>query len=198
MALISAGNTVVDAGSLNLMDYELISTVTASNSGRLEFTSGITSTYDKYIFEFNNIHPVTDDVDWVFAVSTDGGSNYDLSKTQAGVQLQGDEAGGAFQNAHQSLMNAAEQTGNIRLAHSLGNDADSNLNGHFMLYNPSNTTFMKSYISHIQSHHHTNIAMLHTVSGYVNSTNDVDAIKFLFTSGNIESGTIKMYGVRGS
>ena len=31
--------------------------------------------------------------------------------------------------------------------------------------------------------------------GYVNSTNDVDAVQFKFESGNIVTSVIKMYGV---
>jgi hypothetical protein len=35
----------------------LISTVTASSSATVEFTSGIDSTYKEYIFKFIDIHP---------------------------------------------------------------------------------------------------------------------------------------------
>jgi hypothetical protein len=33
-------------------------------------------------------------------------------------------------------------------------------------------------------------------SGYINTTSAVDKIDFKFSSGNIEAGTIKMYGIR--
>jgi hypothetical protein len=36
----------------------LLSTQTASSSASIEFTSGIDSTYDSYVFKFIDIHPV--------------------------------------------------------------------------------------------------------------------------------------------
>ena len=33
------------------------------------------------------------------------------------------------------------------------------------------------------------------VAGYINSTSAVDAVQFKMSSGNIDSGTIKLYGV---
>ena len=33
------------------------------------------------------------------------------------------------------------------------------------------------------------------VGGYINTTSAVDAIQFKFSSGNIDSGVIKLYGV---
>src|SRR5210317_1501080 len=60
---------------------KLLSTQTASASASLDFTSGIDSTYDSYVFKFINIHPATDDVDFEVNFSTDGGSNYNVTKT---------------------------------------------------------------------------------------------------------------------
>ena len=54
---------------------------TASNSTSISFTSGIDSTYDVYIFKFINIHLDTDNVDFNFNGSIDGGSNYNATKT---------------------------------------------------------------------------------------------------------------------
>jgi hypothetical protein len=60
---------------------KLLSTQTASSSASISFTSGIDSTYDIYKFEFINCHPATDDVNFQFNLSTDGGSNYNVTKT---------------------------------------------------------------------------------------------------------------------
>jgi hypothetical protein len=59
----------------------LISSQTASASASISFTSGIDSTYKAYKFVFSNIHPATDDVGLEFNLSTDGGSNYNVTKT---------------------------------------------------------------------------------------------------------------------
>ena len=57
----------------------LISTVTASSSATVEFTSGIDSTYKEYIIKYINVHPATDNQD--FTVNfRDGSTAYDASK----------------------------------------------------------------------------------------------------------------------
>jgi len=61
----------------------LISSQTASNSASISFTSGITSTYKAYKFVFSNIHTRTDAVDFEFNLSTDSGSNYNVTKTSS-------------------------------------------------------------------------------------------------------------------
>jgi len=58
----------------------LISSQTASGDGTLDFTSGIDSTYKEYIFKFIHMHPATNDADFSFNGSTDGGSNYNVLK----------------------------------------------------------------------------------------------------------------------
>ena len=64
------------SGALNL-----ISTQTASGSAGIAFTSNFDSTYDVYCFKFIDINPATDDVYFQFNASTDGGSNYNVTKT---------------------------------------------------------------------------------------------------------------------
>ena len=64
------------------------------------------------------------------------------------------------------------------------------------LYNPSSTTFTKSYLSFIQNYFQGNIALMHIAQGYANTTSDIDAVKFEFSSGNIDAGTFTMYGVK--
>ena len=36
------------------------------------------------------------------------------------------------------------------------------------------------------------------ISGYANTTSAVDAVQFAMSSGNIDSGTIKLYGIKDS
>jgi hypothetical protein len=59
----------------------LISSQTASASASISFTTGIDSTYKAYKFVFVDINPVTDSVNFQFNMSTDGGSNYNVTKT---------------------------------------------------------------------------------------------------------------------
>ena len=87
MAIISNATTIADAGafSVGLGDQVLIKTLTASSSSTLNFVDGsasvvLDSTYPIYKFEFINIHPGNNDVD--FTVNfRDGSTAYDATKT---------------------------------------------------------------------------------------------------------------------
>ena len=76
LSAITALPASISGGGLNL-----ISTQTASGSSSLSFTSGIDSTYKEYVFKFINIHPASDNVNFQFNLSVDGGSNYNVTKT---------------------------------------------------------------------------------------------------------------------
>jgi hypothetical protein len=70
----------------------LLSTQTASSSATISFTTGLDSTYDEYIFKFINIKPATDAVKFQFNMSTDSGSNYNVTKTSSSFITYHDEA----------------------------------------------------------------------------------------------------------
>src|SRR5210317_170689 len=83
MGLISNGTTIFDNGSMASGfggSLNFISKATASSSASIEFTSGIDSTYKEYVFYLVNIHP-QNEVFLTFNLSTDGGSNYNVTKT---------------------------------------------------------------------------------------------------------------------
>jgi len=48
----------------------------------------------------------------------------------------------------------------------------------------------------MQMYNNNNYAWHGFFAGYVNSTGDIDAIKFTMASGNITAGKIKMYGIK--
>ena len=54
----------------------LLDTNTFTDAASSTFTTLIDSTYDAYIFKWNAINPATDDANFTFQSSTDGGSNY--------------------------------------------------------------------------------------------------------------------------
>ena len=193
LSVAKGGTGVTSADEIGNM--VLLSTATASADSSIEFTSGIDSTYSIYRFEFINIHPATNDVN--FSVNfRDGDTNFDATKTGTGAQLNINEDGTGAQFVHATALNAAQTTNAHQISHSTGNSNDESLSGHFILYNPSSTTFAKNYLGFIQNYHENNNSQLHFSEGYVNTTSAVDGVKFNFSSGNIDSGTIIMYGVK--
>tara|TARA_B100000029_G_scaffold514081_1_gene615592 strand:+ start:424 stop:1029 length:606 start_codon:yes stop_codon:yes gene_type:complete len=185
----------------NAGGLKLIKTLTASSSSTLSFVDGssnvvLDSTYKTYLFIFNNIHPATDNADFTFNMSTDSGSNYNVTKTSTAFRAfntEGD-SGSLDYNASYDL---AQGTGYQPIAYDIGDDADHNANGLLYLFSPSSTTFVKHFLC-TSAKTTTTIGGLGTndfYGGYGNTTSAVDAVQFKMSSGNIDAGTIQLFGV---
>jgi len=172
----------------------LISTQTASSSANITFDSNIDSTYKKYIFKFTDIHPATNDVN--FQVNfRDGSTAYDASKTTTifrAYQSEGDVEAGLDYEGREDLANS---TAVQVLGRNIGNDNDQSTSGSLDLFDPSNTTFVKHFIASSSMSGQSDYQLIHYVAGYCNTTSAIDGVQFSFSSGNIDAGTIKMYGV---
>ena len=180
----------ITGGALNL-----ISTQTASSSSTISFTSGIDSTYKEYIFKFINIHPATDSAHFQFNMSVDGGSNYNVTKTSSMFRAWHKEDDSATALAYDSGYDLAQSTNFQPLAQEVSNDNDNDCVGTLTIYDPSNTTFVKHFISTVNMVNAEPITMIMYGAGYGNTTSAINAIQFKMSSGNIDSGTIKLYGV---
>ena len=180
----------ITGGALNL-----ISTQTASSSSTIDFTSGIDSTYKEYIFKFYDIHPATDNVDFKFNMSADGGSNYNVTKTSTGFYAYNFESGSGQGLDYEASYDLAQSTSFQFLAADVGNANDESCVGTLHLFDPSNTTFVKHFIFVGNRYVATPISANDYFAGYGNTTSAVNAVQFKFSSGNIDAGTIKLYGV---
>ena len=201
MGVISNGTTLLDAGALSVASgsMTLIKTLTASSSATLSFVHGSGgvdfSTHKEYIFIFNNIHPESDNVNFQFNGSIDAGSNYNVVKTTTFFRATHEEGGSNGAIAYQTGADVAQGTGDQLLADQVGSDADQCVSGFLHLFNPSSTTFVKHFIATTNSTNHGNKSENNFISGYFNSTSDIDAILFKFNGNSIQSGTITLYGI---
>jgi hypothetical protein len=173
----------------------LISSATASSSASIEFTSGIDSTYDIYKFEFINIHPATDSVYLLMNFSTDNGSNYNVTKTTTAFISFHNEADSTAVLQYQTGDDLAQFTGYQRMTVLIGNGNDESSSGSMYLFNPSSTTYVKHFISETNDYERNNASSNTRVAGYGNTTSAINAIDFKMSSGNIDAGTIKLYGI---
>ena len=171
----------------------LISTQTASSSSSLSFTSGIDSTYKEYIFKYINCHPATTS-NFTFNGSADGGSNYNVTKTTSHFRAYHNENDAEAVLEYNTSGDLAQSTDYQRLNGAF-NDNDGSVSGTLHLFDPSNTTFVKHFISVSNAMITTPYTQNVRVGGYFNTTSAINAIDFKFSSGNIDSGVIKMYGV---
>jgi hypothetical protein len=174
----------------------LISSQTASASASISFTTGLDSTYKAYKFVFSNIHIATDGAEFTFNGSTDSGSNYNVTKTTTYFVAENDEAGVGGSLSYQSARDLSQSTGFQDLGVDLGNDNDQASSGSLIIFNPSSTTYVKHFICTLQQSHQNDLSLVGYVAGYFNTTSAINAIQFKMNSGNIDAGTIYLYGIK--
>ena len=200
MALIKLNDRAVSNattfGSISsLGEMVFISKATASSSASIEFTSGIDSTYKEYVFYFYDIHPSTDSVNFQFNLSSDSGSNYNVTKTSTVFRAQHNESDTNNLLGYLGTDDLAQSTGYQNLTGDNGADNDQAQAGYLHLFNPSSSTYVKHWISNLNNAHSGDYSINVYTAGYGNTTSPINAIKFQMSSGNIDAGSILMFGI---
>jgi len=172
-----------------------LATLTASSSATLSFTSSIDNTYNIYKFRFVNIHPATNSETFQFQGSTNSGSSYGVTITSTLFDAQHDEADSATFLGYLTSLDLAQSTSYQSLCAGLGNANDESCSGELFLFDPSSTTFVKHFMAKMNRVNHNDYSINTFIAGYFNTTSAIDAIQFKMSSGNIDSGTIEMYGI---
>ena len=198
MSGIIAQNTGRQTGLVKAVsaagEWTLIQTLTSDGSDAdLSFTSGIDSTYDEYCFKFNNIHPETNSKILGFQSSTDTGSSYGVTATTTFFRAQNVEDASDADVATDSNMDFAQSTSFIYIGRPVLNDADASLSGTMYMFAPSSTTFVKHFMYRI--HVMGSYSQDAFGAGYFNTTSAVDAVQFKFADGEIQDGSISLYGI---
>jgi len=192
------GFSTAGAGSMTL-----IKTLTASSSATLSFVDGASSvvldnTYPVYLFKYITIHPATNDSAFQFQGSIDSGSNYNVTMTNTKFRSYHLESGSGQGLVYQDSSDQSQGTSFQNLHGGLGNGNDEQCSGEFFLFNPSSTTFAKHFMHRGIQYQSDNYPQNEFVAGYFNTTSAIDAMQFKMASGNIDAGTIKLYGIKDS
>ena len=201
MAIITANNQSMTAitslpSGVSAKSLILLATETASSSATVSFTSDIDDTYKEYIFKYIDIHAATDAVSFKVGFR-DGSTAYDATKTTTFFQGNHQEDGNNGALGYVAGDDLAQSTASQILIPALGNGNDECISGEMYLFSPSSTTYVKHFISRATG----NVAGTPDycydsfVAGYCNVTAAIDGVQFAMSSGNIDAGTIKMYGV---
>ena len=169
-----------------------IAETTASGSATLAMD--IPAGYASVEFHYYNMHPATNQVDFMFQVNADGQSGFNETVTSSFYYTQGYESGTGG-TAYYATMDLANQTGYIPLNYEVGSDADQSTSGVLWLFNPSSTVFQTHFLSESNFAQSDNYAAAAYVGGYFHTTDAITQISFKFDSGNIDAGTIKLFGV---
>ena len=208
MALVKYNNNSISAitaaSSLPTGAMTLIKSQTASSSATISFVNGasdvvLDSTYPIYMVKVISANIATDNQDLVINFSDDTSSHaYDLTKTDtyfAGLHTEADNDAGLQYETGEDI---AQGTGFTVVTKEQANDADAGACSTIWLFNPSSTTFVKHYMMRSNWFQHNDYAQDAFKGGYINTTAAVTAIQFKSTSGNIDSGTFKLYGIKDS
>jgi hypothetical protein len=174
----------------------LIQRQTPSSVATCDFTTGIDSTYDEYLFTLNNVVPANEASGLVVRVSEDSGSTWKSGASDYSWATNGtNDSGGSASTG------TASDTSMYLAASGVSNTAsEGGYNGEMRIFNPSGST-AKKVITALGGYYRTTstILLVNAMSGrYKGSSNAVNGIRFLFASGNITSGTIALYGVKKS
>jgi len=203
MAVISNTTTIIDAGAISVAKGALthIKTLTTSSSGTLTFHHGtsdviLDSTYKHYMFEFINIHPSSNDSYFTFQANAVGESGFNETITSSMFR--------AFQKEDSSNNALSYENGDYDLDQetvfqvlndSVGTDTDQSTCGRLMIFEPSSTVFVKHWAYQgVENAQDNKVQNTHT-TGYFNTTAALDEFQFKMNTGNMDTGSIKLYGV---
>mgnify|MGYP004451689863 FL=1 len=159
------------------------------------FASKIDSTFDEYLFIINNLHSENDNVELDMNGSSDTGSNYNVTKTVTYFEAWQNEAGTSAGVSYNTNHDMAQGTGFLELQSRYGSDNDQAGVGLLRIFNPASTTFVKHFLYIGNQYHSADYSQQNFVAGYFNTTSVVDAIQFKMSDGEIQGGTIGMFGV---
>ena len=205
MALVKYNNNSISAitsTGLTSGAMTLIKEQTASSSATISFVNGtsdvvLDSTYPIYLFKCINMHPASDNQKFNVNFTTDG-TNWNVTKTTSLFRAQHDEADTDTSLAYDTGDDTAQGTGDQMLNTEIGADNDQCSSGELWLFNPSSTTFVKQFMSNFNGVMNIDYSNQDIMAGYCNTTSAVTGARFLFASGNIDAGTIKLYGIKDS
>ena len=205
MGVISNGTTLLDAGALDsgvaTGSMTLIKTLTASSSSTLDFLNGSSNvvfdgTYKEYVFKFYDIHPSANAKSLTFQTDTGTNTNYNITCTTTAIKAYHNEPDTETELGYDTQYDAAQSTSFINLAEEIMSNNDSSTSGTLQIFDPANATFVKHFMSDMHGMRNDVYAWRFMKAGYFNTTTALTRVQFKLNSGNIDSGTIKLYGVK--
>jgi hypothetical protein len=178
-----------------------IKTVVAANDTSINFVNGaagvvLDSTYKAYVVVITDLVPATDDSAVWFRTSSNAGSSYDTGASDYDyTALQQDSAAASY--GQSSTGDTKIKLTDTGTGHGVGSGAAEGFNAVLVLYNPAGTRATSIYaeMSYINAGGTTTYG---SVGGARLAAADVDAIRFLMSTGNITSGVFTLYGIAGA
>ena len=171
----------------------LVDSTTCSNTASVTYT--LSNAYNEYVFDCITINPVTDNVSIQFQVSNDG-TNYNKEIQSSFYVAYNTETGSPTDLVYDGLHDQALGTSFQTIFKEVGNDADQACVVKLHLFNPASTTFVKKFYARGTGTLYHQYVQDQFTAGYINDTAAMTSIRFQMSSGNINAGKIKMYGIK--
>lgn len=168
---------------------------TASSSASLDFTSFISSDYDEYGIEIVGLIPASNNVPLWLRFSTDGGSTWQTTTyywSHSNTQIGGTGVGSNGQSNVGAILMWGDSSNNGAASGGLpGVSMSARL---FQPQSASNYKIVKG--EGVASYQPNSGYYQFSMGGMWLSATAINALQFKFSSGNISSGTIRVYGIR--
>jgi hypothetical protein len=172
------------AGALVLLEQH-----TASTSATLDFTACLSSTYDEYQIELLGLVPATNSVAFWMRMGTGGGPTWAAGATYGWAAFVY-RAGGSAPTGAEGGATYIQLGYNTDIV----NTAAWGVHGTLRLRLPGSSSQYK-VVNGVIEYTAGAYRIDNTVRGSYESTTAVTGFRFLFSSGNIASGTIRVYGL---
>lgn len=183
-----SGGVISAAGGGGGGSLVLLEAHTASSSASLDFTSWYSSLYDEYQIEIVNISPTTNAATLQLLCSTNGGSSYDTSSIY-------DYVGGYAYSSIGAIGSGSSQA-QIVIKANISNNAAYGLCVSGKLYSPGSTSLYKRFMFDMTDFDtSTSTLVFEYITASYRNTAAVNALRFKMSSGNITSGSVRVYGI---
>lgn len=175
----------------------LLQTNTSSGSAISEFKALFTSAYTSYLFEFIDVLPATDNVQFHLQVGTGATPTYVTSGYKWAVFAGEGDAG--YMNTASASDSQVYMTPNGRTSAYIDNSATTaGLSGFLKVFGGDTTSRVTKGVGEFVWVGADASRLINAYPTFYQPAATITAIKFYFSSGNITSGKIRMYGIKNS
>lgn len=191
---IPTSGAVVDYVAANAGGLVFIESQDLSNDSSVSFTGFSSGSYDAYRFVFQNVIPASDGVELWLRFSTNGGSTYATGTDTYRWALKYVEAASPLSES------GAGSDGDVKIimGQSVGSGSNEyGVSGTLDIFGP-HLTGRTACFWNIWYADNGNAGRWLSGAAERTAAEDTDAVRFLYSSGNLESGTITMYGLKNS
>jgi hypothetical protein len=181
--------SIMAAQAFKQVGFVLLKSQTASGSASLDFTDIITSDFDEYMIEMIQLVPATDGARVRIQVSTNNGSSYDTTSGHYAWQAFAMVTSAAGANG-----NASDDSMSVNNGQTSGAQ-NSSWNGTYRFYAPA-SAIQKIFLGQGHGFDTSGTRIIsYTFGGSYTQTGAFDAFRINMSSGNITSGTVRVYGL---